>query len=40
MQLKLKLDDITCLQNRSLSLSNDNYPTNALHISAENKPVD
>ena len=32
-------DDIKCLQSKSVS-SGDNYPTNALHIWAENKPVD
>ena len=32
-------DDIKCLQSKSVS-SDDNYPTNALHIWAENKPVD
>ena len=31
--------DIKCLQNRSVSLSQDNYPRNALHIWAENNPV-
>ena len=31
-------DDVKCLQN--ISASHDNYPTNALHIWAENKPVD
>ena len=32
-------DDIKCLQSKLVS-SDDNYPTNALHIWAENKPVD
>ena len=32
-------DDIKCLQSRSVSLSQENYPRNALHIWAENNPV-
>ena len=32
-------DDMKCLQNRSVSLSQDNYPRNAPHIWSENNPV-
>ena len=33
-------DDIECIQSRSVSPTDTNYPTNALHIFAENAPVD
>ena len=33
-------DDITLLQSRSITLSDPYYPSNALHIWAENAPVD
>ena len=32
--------DITCIQSRSIAHSDSNYPHDALHIWAENKPVD
>ena len=32
-------DDINCIQGKSVSLSQDDYPINALHIWAENNPV-
>ena len=32
-------EDINCIQGKSVSLSEDDYPTNALHICAENNPV-
>jgi len=31
--------DIQCIQSRSISPSDSNYPHNALHIWAENQPV-
>lgn len=32
-------EDIKCINSRSISLSTDNYPSDALHIWAENDPV-
>ena len=32
-------EDIKCIQSRSIDPSDDNYPTDALHIWAENQPV-
>ena len=32
-------DDIKCIQCKSVSLSQDDYPINALHVWAENNPV-
>ena len=32
--------DIQCIQSRSITHSDSNYPHDALHIWAENKPVD
>ena len=32
--------DIQCIQSRSITYSDSNYPHDALHIWAENKPVD
>ena len=33
-------EDIKCIQSRSITPTDDNYPSDALHIWAENKPVD
>ena len=33
-------DDIKCIQSRAIDPSDNNYPSDALHIWAENKPVD
>ena len=33
-------EDICCIQSRSISLLDSNYPSDALHIWVENSPVD
>ena len=33
-------EDINCIQSRAIDLSDNNYPSDALHIWAENQPVD